>query len=103
MGPGGRCAAFPLAPPDLHALPAVALLHALHVMPLSCDSCAGLATLIALSGGLYTVPWHRCRRARATAPKATRGAGFNVLWRGRAVLSLLSAAWAVSRGGEVGA
>lgn len=56
--------------------------------PLPCP--AGLATLVSLAAALYTVPW---RRAARGAPKATRG--FNVLWRGRVALALLSAAWAV--------
>ena len=43
------------------------------------------------------MPW-RCGQPGATKP--TRG--FNVLWRGRMVLSLVSALWAVSAGGPGG-
>ena len=53
---------------------------------------AGLAALASLAACLYTVPW---RRAARGALKATRS--FTVLWRGRAALALLSAAWALAQ------
>lgn len=58
----------------------------------------GLATLIALAALLYTLPWRRAARGAEPGSKAAMR-GFNVLWRGRAALSALSALWAVSGGG----
>lgn len=58
---------------------------------------AGLTASLAVLAGAYTVPWRCCGRGAGSGSpgKQALTRDFNVLWHGRAALSLLSATWAV--------
>lgn len=97
-GCAGPCLAFCRSPPPAAgALPTPAM-----PTPCALPLLPGLAALVALAALLYTLPWRRAPRGAEPGSKATMR-GFNLLWRGRAVLSALSALWAVRGAGLAGA
>ncbi|KAL4431463.1 hypothetical protein ABPG75_006719 [Micractinium tetrahymenae] len=59
---------------------------------------SGLTAGLAVLAGAYTVPWRCCGRSAGSGSpgKQAPTRDFNVLWHGRAALSLLSATWALS-------
>ncbi|KAL4421765.1 hypothetical protein ABPG77_009748 [Micractinium sp. CCAP 211/92] len=59
---------------------------------------SGLTASLAVLAGAYTVPWRCCGRGAGSGSpgKQALTRDFNVLWHGRAALSLLSATWALS-------